>query len=1124
MKDNREIKIMNGCEAVAHVAYAFSEVIVVYPITPSTEISENVEKMIIKNKKNLFKEKAMFFVSQSESGTAGALHGAAVSGALASTFTCSQGLLLMIPNIYKFCGEFLPIVIHVTSRTVARHALSIFGDHSDIHACRQTGIAMLCASNVQEAMDFSVIAHLSAISSSFPFIHFFDGFRTSHELCNIKVWDYKTLSEFIDYNVLRKFKETSLNPLRNIIKGTNQNDDIYFQFLEAGNKKYSKIVKNVCAEMEKINRKIGSSYKIFNYYGDPKADMIIIAMGSVCGTIEETIDFLIKNKIKAGLIKVRLYRPFESKLLIESLPKSVVKITVLDKTKEPGSIWDPLFTDVVNSLDKFNIKNIEVFGGRYGISSKDIDNNDILSIFENMKSNDKKYFTVGINDDLTNLSLEKSKLIFEENEDLVNVQFWGIGSDGAIGATKSSTKIIGENTNLNVLGHFQYDPKKSGGLTISHLKFSKNMIKSSCNIKKTDFLISHYFEFANKYDFTKKMKPNSVFLLNSPYDKLKTLEKINFKLINFIFENNIKFFILKTNEMKINIAMQTAFFKISNIIDFNKVKNILKKCVSENYKSKGSEIIDQNIKTIDLTEDNIKLIDQVLIKKFLRTKNKENNIDYKNMTEAINLNRGNELPTSAFLDFANGNIINDNAKFHKKNSLLKPEWIPENCIQCGLCNAVCPHGVIRSFGLNNEELEKCLTKNKLLKNIKMLGFDDLNFIIEFKYDQCTGCGICSEICPGKINKSAIEMKKSRENKDDIVDFLNSYPEKEEIFKKFSPQTIKGIQFKEPLMLYGSACSGCGQTAYVRLITQLFGERLFIANATGCSSIWGGSVNQVPYKKGKHGFSPAWANSLFEDNAEFGLGFLLAQKSIRLRLLNIIKTIMITTHDYEIKKSCENYINTFDIGHENHKYSLELINVLKNKKEDITYDMCNKIILEKEYLSKKSIWAIGGDGWAYDIGFGGIDHIMASQEDINILVLDTEMYSNTGGQQSKSTPKYAKASLSLGYKKSDKKDLISMMMIYKNVYAAKVNLNANPHQCIQVFTEAEKFKGPSLIVAYSPCVGHKVNSGQILKQAKDATFCGHWQLFRFNSGKLAIDSEITKEYKKFIENENRFKKF
>lgn len=1100
-------------EAVSKVSYKFIDVSCVYPITPSSEISEKVYKMSYDGEKNIFGQTVIVREMQSEAGSSAVLHGALTSGSLCSTFTCSQGLLLMIPEMYRICGEFLPAVIHVSSRSVAKHALSIFCDHSDVYSCLQTGWAMICSSNVQEAHDFACISHMSAIESSYPFLHFFDGFRTSHEIQKVRIVDDKFILDNVNFECIQKFRNNALSNHRSFIRGSNQNDDIYFQCCEAGNKIQAKVTSNIEIYMNKFNEYFGTSYHPFDFYGDENAEYIIVALGSICGTTEEVVDFLNSKNKKVGVTKVRVFRPFSSSHFVDLLPKTVKKVSVLDRSKTPGASGEALYLDVVSALYEHKI-NIEVLGGIYGLGGKNTSPSDILSVFENMfYDNSKRKFTVGIDDDVSYLSLNPSEHI--ETDNSISLKFFGVGSDGMVGASKNIAKMIGESSELNVQYYPQYDSKKSGGLTISHIRFSDVPIKSEYYIEKANYVICSNFSYVSKYDFTESLKNGGTFLINCKEDKLK----LPCKLCEFIKENNISVYSINakkiTSELNLGnfygIVMQGAFLKICSHLEYQDKKDLIKRFVRDFYYKKNQKLIESNLRAIDLSFDEVKKVEKIGI-----LEENEHNYD---TIDLINLNRGNNIPVSKFSEFFNGNTPCATSSKSIISSNKHPKWISENCSQCGLCSFICPHASIRSFVLDDNEIKKLGN----IKHEKMFGSENKNFVISVSGKHCTGCSLCATVCPGRMGKKALEMSENSDSTEGF-DFLENSKTN---YKSKIVKTIRDVQFKESLMKFNSACPGCGETGYVRLISQLFGERLVISNATGCSSIWGGNASAVPYFVSKNGLNPAWQNSLFEDAAEFGFGMYLSHKSMREKILNLVEEILSLSHDDELKKLCSQYIETFNSGDENFEVSSKLVDELNKSQEKI--EQIKKVLLNKEYVSKKSFWVIGGDGWAYDIGFGGLDHIMASGEDINILVLDTEIYSNTGGQASKATPEHASASFALGGKNQKKKNLSRMIMSYQTAYVAQVSMGANQNQCLKAIIEAEKFRGPSLIVAYAPCIGHGIKGGlsNSIDTQKLAVKSGHFDLFRFDPNKkeLLKDSSSDENYmKEFMSHERRFDAF
>ncbi len=1146
-------KTMDGNSAAAHSAYAFSEVAAIYPITPSSAMADVTDKYSVLGKKNIFGNQVEVMEMQSEAGAAGAIHGALSAGALATTFTSSQGLLLMIPNMYKMAGELLPSVIHVAARTVAAHALSIFGDHSDIYACRQTGYAMLCANNPQEAHHFSAIAHLSAIKSHIPFLHFFDGFRTSHEIQKIELLDYEDLKKLVDINELNKFRNRSLNPNAPRLGGTAQNDDVYFQNREACNTFYNKVSETVDFYMNEINKLAKTNYKPFEYYGAENAEKIIIAMGSVCETTEETIDYMNKNGENVGLIKVRLYRPFSAKHFLKVLPKSVKKISVLDRTKEAGASGEPLYLDVVATLKKLGLENIEIFSGRYGLSSKNTTPSQILAVYENMDAkNSKKEFTIGINDDVTHLSLDMKKEIDTTPKETFSCKFWGIGSDGTVGAAKNTIKIIGDNTEKYVQGFFEYDSKKSGGVTISHLRFGSNPIKSTYYVDKADFVACHTPEYIYKYDITRSLKKNGSFLLNCSWDENELEKRLPNKIKKYIAQNNINFYTIDAAKIagglglggRINTTLQATFFKITKIIEENKALEFIKDTIEKTYSKKGMETVKINCAAAKKGMNSVKKIniptswqnakENEDYYKTIPNENSELGKFLKNIAMPINKRQGNSLPVSAFLDYTDGKIPLGTSAFEKRGTAsFVPEWIPENCIQCGFCSFVCPHGVIRLAVLTDEELKNA---PNVIKSKKMIGFPNLNFAIIISQKDCTGCENCVFACPGMKGNKALKMvKNTNEDKtQETFDYCNGLRIKPEVFQKFKETTIKGIGFKKDLLEFSGACAGCGETPYAKLAANLFGDRMIIANATGCSSIWGGSFPSSPYTVNDENKGPAWQNSLFEDNAEFGLGIALAKTSRQKPIISAIEKLEEENKNTEFKALCEDYTKTINSSSDNFMTSKKLIEYLQNNRHLFSKNenLLNLILNNKNDVNTKSIWMFGGDGWAYDIGFGGLDHVIASGKNVNILVFDTEVYSNTGGQASKATPKGAIAQFASSGKKTPKKDLAAIAMSYGYVYVAKVSLGANFNQCIKAFTEAESYNGPSIIIAYAPCINHGIKGGMknSLLSAKQAVKSGYWNLFRFDPRKkdlgenpLQTDSrEATLPIKEFLSTENRFK--
>ncbi|MDN5377919.1 MAG: pyruvate-ferredoxin/flavodoxin oxidoreductase [Clostridiales bacterium] len=1139
----RKMKTMDGNNAAAWAAYPFTEVAAIYPITPSSVMAEVTDQWSAKGQTNIFGQPVRVIEMQSEAGAAGTVHGSLAAGALTTTYTASQGLLLMIPNMYKIAGELLPCVIHVSARCVASHALNIFGDHSDVYACRQTGFAMLCSTNPQEVMDLGAIAHLSTIKGRVPFLHFFDGFRTSHEIQKIQVWDNETLKKFVDMDAVDAFRNRALNPEHPVLRGTAQNPDIFFQAREACNQYYNALPAIVEEYMEKINKEIGTNYKLFNYYGAPDAEHIIIAMGSVNDTIEETIDYLNSKGGKYGLVKVRLYRPFVPEKLIEAIPDSVKQITVLDRTKEPGALGEPLYLDVAAALKESKFKDVPIFSGRYGLGSKDTTPADIIAVFKNTT---KKKFTVAIVDDVTNLSLP-----VDENPDTAPAgttacKFWGLGADGTVGANKNSIKIIGDHTDMYAQAYFAYDSKKSGGVTVSHLRFGKSPIKSTYLVNKADFVACHNQSYVNKYDMVSDIKPGGVFLLNCQWNAEELDRHLPGQVKRYIAKNNIKFYTINGVDIgkriglgnRINTILQAAFFKLANIIPIEDAIKYMKDAATASYSKKGEAVVKMNHDAIDAGVNEI-----VEVKVPAEWANASDSpmgmtpvsgdnqvlVDFVNKIQIpCNAQEGHKLPVSTFVHMADGTFPQGSAAFEKRGIAVDvPCWNSENCIQCNFCSYVCPHAVIRPAVLTNEELEAApeLAKKKA---IPLTGIPGYNFLITVSALDCTGCGSCINVCPGKKGSKALAFMplESQLAEQEVFAYCQKLPEKPEVYEKFKETTVKGSQFKQPLLEFSGACAGCGETPYAKLVTQLFGDRMYIANATGCSSIWGGSAPSTPYTTNKEGKGPAWANSLFEDNAEYGYGMFLAQNTLRQRAVSKLLELEKTAGG-ELKTAIEGYLSTLNLGNENKAAAAKLIAELEKSSDALAKD----VLKLKDYLAKKSVWIFGGDGWAYDIGFGGLDHVIASGEDVNILVFDTEVYSNTGGQSSKATPAGAIAQFAAAGKEVKKKDLASIAMSYGYVYVAQVAQGADYNQCIKAFTEAESYNGPSIVIAYAPCINHGIKNGMSMAQTEEkrAVEAGYWHLFRFDprlkaEGKnpFQLDSKApTGDYKEFLLSEVRY---
>ena len=1113
----RKMKTMDGNSAVAHVSYAFTDVAAIYPITPSSVMADLTDKFSAQGAKNLFGRQVQVTEMQSEGGASGAVHGSLAAGALTTTYTASQGLLLMIPNMYKMAGELLPGVIHVSARALTSHALSIFGDHSDIYACRQTGYAMLCSNNPQECMDLAAVAHLAAIEGRVPFLHFFDGFRTSHEIQKIEEWDYADLADMLNWDAVEAFRRRALNPEHPVTRGTAQNDDIFFQAREACNKYYDAVPEVVVKYMDKVNAKIGTDYKPFNYYGAEDAEHVIVAMGSVCDCTEEVVDYLNAAGEKVGLLKVHLYRPFVADYMLRELPKTVKTISVLDRTKEPGSIGEPLYLDVLAAINGSDFAGVKVYTGRYGLGSKDTTPGDIIAVYRNAESETpKRRFTIGIVDDVTNLSLP-----IVENPDTTpkgthSCKFWGLGADGTVGANKNSIKIIGDNTDMYAQGYFAYDSKKSGGLTVSHLRFGKTPIKSTYYISKADFVACHNPSYVDKYDIVDDLKEGGSFLLNCPWDTEELSERLPGKMKKILAERHINFYTIDGIKIgkeiglggRINTVLQSAFFKIADIIPADKAKELMKAAAKKSYMKKGQAIVDMNYAAIDRGMEDLKKVEipadwANAVDNSVADKAEGNGalVEYVNeILKPVNAYKGNKLPVSTFMDHVDGTAPNGSAAYEKRGIAVDvPEWNPENCIQCNRCAIVCPHAVIRPVAMTADELAKAPEGTK---SLPMMGLKDLNFVMTVSTLDCTGCGACAQVCPGKKGAKALTMQSidSQRPKQAVFDYTLTLEDKPEVHEKFKFTTVKGSQFKQPLLEFSGACAGCGETPYAKLVTQLFGDRMFIANATGCSSIWGASAPATPYTKNKKGYGPAWQNSLFEDNAEFGLGMALGQKAIRNRLIEYVEGIQKDTDSADLKTACQNYLDTVTDSTSSRPATDVLIAELEKNTEDAKVgELVKKTLVDKDELAKKSLWIFGGDGWAYDIGFGGLDHVIASGENVNILVFDTEVYSNTGGQASKATPVGSVAQFAAAGKAVKKKDLAAIAMSYGYVYVAQCAMGADNNQVLKAMVEAESYNGPSLVICYAPCINHGIKGGMGIAQLeeKKAVEAGYWNIFRYD---------------------------
>ena len=1140
----RKMKTMDGNQAAAHASYAYTDVAAIYPITPSSVMAEHTDEWATQGRKNIFGQEVQVTEMQSEAGAAGAVHGSLAAGALTTTYTASQGLLLMIPNLYKIAGEQLPGVFNVSARALASHALSIFGDHSDVYACRQTGVAMLCESSVQEVMDLTPVAHCAALKGKVPFINFFDGFRTSHEIQKIETWDYEDLKDMVDMDAVDAFRKHALNPNHPCQRGSAQNPDIFFQAREACNPYYDALPAIVQEYMDKVNEKIGTDYKLFNYYGAADAEHVIIAMGSVCDTIEETIDYLVAAGKKVGVVKVRLYRPFSAEALINAIPETVKQISVLDRTKEPGSLGEPLYLDVVAALKGSKFESTPVFTGRYGLGSKDTTPAQIVAVYENTE---KQRFTIGIVDDVTNLSLPVGAPLVTTPEGTINCKFWGLGADGTVGANKNSIKIIGDNTDMYAQAYFDYDSKKSGGVTMSHLRFGKKPIKSTYLIHKANFVACHNPSYVNKYHMVEELVDGGTFLLNCPWDEAGLEEHLPGQVKAFIANHNIKFYVIDGVKIgietgmgptRINTILQSAFFKLAKIIPEEKAIELMKAAAKATYGRKGDDVVAKNWAAID---EGAKQIKEVAVPESwknaadegLTTTHAESGradaVKFVNTIQAkVTSQEGNNLPVSAFTDYVDGTTPSGTSAYEKRGIAVNvPVWNPENCIQCNRCSFVCPHAVIRPVAMTAEE---AAAAPEGIQTMPMTGMPDYTFTMAISQLDCTGCGSCANVCPGKKGVKALAMESlaAHEAEQKYFDYAAALPEKTDVVAKFKENTVKGSQFKKPLLEFSGACAGCGETPYAKLITQLFGDRMYIANATGCSSIWGNSSPSTPYTVNEKGQGPAWSNSLFEDNAEFGYGMLLAQRAIRGGLKAKVEAVMNSEKaPEEVKAACKEYLDTFDCGATNGTATDKLVEAIK----DADCDTCREIVKNKDFLAKKSQWIFGGDGWAYDIGFGGVDHVLASGKDINVMVFDTEVYSNTGGQSSKATPTGAVAQFAAGGKETKKKDMASIAMSYGYVYVAQIAMGADYNQAVKAIAEAEAYPGPSLIIAYAPCINHGIKKGMSKAQTEEqlAVQTGYWHCFRFNpalaaEGKSAftLDSKAPSgDYQEFLNGEVRY---
>ena len=1135
----RKFKTMDGNTAAAHVSYAFTEVAGIYPITPSSPMADNVDQWSAAGRKNIFGNTVKVVEMQSEAGAAGTVHGSLAAGALTTTYTASQGLLLMIPNMYKIAGELLPSVFHVSARTVSTQALNIFGDHSDVYACRQTGFAMLCETNPQEVMDLSAVAHLAALEGRVPFINFFDGFRTSHEIQKIAIWDYEDLKEMCNMEAVDAFRKHSLNPERPAMRGSHENGDIFFQHREACNKYYNALPAVVEKYMDKVNAKLGTDYKLFNYYGAADADRVIVAMGSICDVAEEVIDYLNAHGEKVGLIKVRLFRPFAAEKLLEAIPATAKAIAVLDRTKEPGSQGEPLYMDVVMALANAGKANVKVIGGRYGLGSKDTPPASVFAVFEELaKESPKREFTMGIVDDVTNLSLDEKPSPNTAAEGTIECKFWGLGGDGTVGANKNSIKIIGDHTGKYVQAYFQYDSKKTGGVTISHLRFGDQPIKSPYYINKADFVACHNPSYITKgYKMVQDVKPGGVFLINCQWTPEELEHHLNAETKRYIARNNIQLYTLNAIDLAIKVGMgkrtntilQSAFFSLAKVMPSEEAIKYMKDAAEHSYAKKGMDVVEKNWNAIDAGATAYVKIDVPAAWAEAVEAPAEDNLVgnpetvklVKSILNPVGKMDGDSLPVSAFEDYVDGQFALGASAYEKRGvAVTVPEWDQTKCIQCNNCAYVCPHATIRPFALTEEEAAKAPKGAKIVPVKAGKGKGVYSYTMAVSPLDCMGCGVCVGVCP----VSAITMvpQESQLEQQEVFNYMVA-----EVAEKKDVQdnTVKGSQFKQPLLEFSGSCAGCAETSYARLVTQLFGDRMYISNATGCSSIWGGPAATAPYTVNKNGHGPAWSNSLFEDNAEHGFGMYVAQETIRENLAEKVRQIAANTSDEARKAACQNYLNTMNNGEANKAATAELI---ANLEAHVCCDTVKAVLEQKEYLAKKSVWIFGGDGWAYDIGFGGVDHVLAQNKDVNIFVFDTEVYSNTGGQASKASNIGQVAQFAASGKETKKKSLAEIAMSYGYVYVAQVAMGANPAQTIKAITEAEAYNGPSLIIGYAPCEMHSIKGGMMNCQAemKKAVECGYWNMFRFDPSKetekFTLDSKAPKDgYQEFLMNEARY---
>lgn len=1133
-------KTMDGNEAAAYISYAFTEVSTIYPITPSSPMAEHVDVWAANGKKNLFGQPVRLVEMQSEAGAAGAMHGSLESGALTTSYTASQGLMLMIPALYRLSGELLPGVLHVSSRTVGTHAFSIFGDHSDVMACRQTGLAMICDGSVQEVMDLSAVPHLAAIESRVPFLHFFDGFRTSHEIQKVEVMDYEDLRPLLNQKALDAFRANALNPDHPVQRSTVQNPDIFFQAREAANCYYDSLPEIVEKYMKKISEITGRNYGLFNYYGSPNAEYVIVAMGSVSGTAQEVVEHMQKAGEKVGYLQVRLYRPFSAKHFLQAMPESVKAIAVLDRTKEPGSFGEPLYEDVC-SVFANSKHQPRIYGGRYGLSSKDVNPAQIIAVFDNLKQAEPmNHFTVGIDDDVTHRSLSVGNPEYCGDPDTISCKFWGLGSDGTVGANKNSIKIIGDNTDQYVQAYFEYDTKKSGGVTKSHLRFGSKPIRSAYLVTKADFVACHKESYISQYDILSDLKPRGTFLLNCSWSQEELASRLPASVKRYIARNQIHFYTIDATKIaaeiglrtRINTVLQAAFFKLANILPIEEAKQHMKQAIYDTYRQKGEKILNMNYAAVDRGAEEVHKVSIPADWKDAQDADaeKQGNLpDYiKNILIPINAQKGDALPVSTFANAADGTVPLGTSKYEKRGTaVLVPKWNPEKCIQCNRCSYYCSHAAIRPFLLTAEE-KQAAPESYLTIEATGKELEGLEFRIQADPLDCTGCGSCAQVCPAP--ETAIEMVplQSQLCEQANWEYSLALPQKENRLNKF---TVKGSQFEQPLLEFSGACAGCGETPYMKLLTQLFGDRMYLANATGCSQAWGAAAPCVPYTKNKYGHGPAFSNSLFENNAEFSLGMCLAVRQRREHLALKIRELLSQTNDIAVKTALQAWLDGYEDSENTRERAAAVMDAVEADNTLQDRELCDEILKESDHLAKKSMWMYGGDGWAYDIGFGGLDHVLCTGEDVNILVVDTEVYSNTGGQSSKATPAGAVAQFAASGKKTDKKDLGSIFMTYGNIYVAQVAMGANPNQLVRVLKEAEAYPGPSLVIAYAPCISHGIVKGMAYAQpeAKLAVDSGYWVLYHYNpqyreQGKdpFVLDSkEPSVPLREFLKGEVRF---